>query len=266
MLSAEDQKVVDTLEKLSKNKLERLQKTVTRIYRQKYKHRKFPKYGFNGAKAMTNPELVNFFNSFYPHEWRMCCFFLVMANSGLRVGEACKIKLKDVDLENKQLYVSSEKQTDEVRHPLFMHKKLEEILKVYIEVYNKEIVSHEGYLFWKAYGFNKHEYMSPDYARKVFRAICDRAGLNAVYGERAKFSQKTTSFPPGNLHTRTTHSLRYWYIRHLGETCPIDVVSLLARHKDIQTTMTYLARDKPTLDLYMEKGFAERVASPVRYS
>jgi type 1 fimbriae regulatory protein FimB len=47
------------------------------------------------------------------------CLLLLMARHGLRVSEACRLKLSDIDMENKTLQVTREKDGDSGEHPLY---------------------------------------------------------------------------------------------------------------------------------------------------
>ena len=180
----------ELLWKLSKRQLKKISKTISKVKETKYVRRKQPKYGLFGTKTMDLPEIDAFFSAFRPHEWPYKVLFLTQAFLGLRIGEVVKIKLEDVDFANKQIRIHTEKQRHyETDTYMAMHSKLEALLLDYINAYESDIREHDNYLFFALQRNCRTKHISPDQARNVFRRICERAGLNQIYGYRDVISE-----------------------------------------------------------------------------
>jgi integrase len=245
------------LQQLSKDKLCRLSKMVTKVRKQKFARRKVPKYRFPGFKAMPLDEVDRFFSAFRPEEYRFKVLFLAQAFLGLRVGEVVQLNVKDIDFRNKQIRIKTEKQGYfEVVDSMFLHEKLEGLLLDYLAIYEKDILAREGFLFFSNYGQCETPFVSTDSARKVFRRVCNRAGLDAFYGYREKIS-KVGQLTPGRLFKYTTHSLRHAFAKFLVKRhIPIEIAKHLLRHQDLRSTQVYFVPDKEDVDAVSRQLFA----------
>jgi len=165
--------------------------------------------------------------------------------------------LQDIDFRNKQIRIKTEKQGPfEILDSMAIHDKLELLLNEYIGEYEREIVAHNGFLFFAETSRGKQQHISSDRARNIFRKVCERAGLNEFYGYREPISN-LKNWKPGKLHKHTTHSLRYAFAQFLRrKKIPIEIRQHLMRHKDISTTQIYDAPQKEEIDEELRKAFA----------
>jgi integrase len=176
--------------------------------------------------------------------------FTFQAVLGLRISEAVRVHIKDINLKNKELKIHNEK-ADRIDYlpipPQLFNKTLDFITQNEIE-----ISSHKGFLFWADLypERNKCPHVSKDYVRNIFRQAVKKAKLDETYG----LSEGQT---PKLLHRLTTHSLRHYAIttfckRNNGNP---TLTCAFARHRDLKTTMTYVYTDKK--ELYESMLFAE---------
>lgn len=236
---------------LSKDKIKKCIRNLSKVKETKYRRRNITKYGLLGYKAMPLHIVDKFFSSFKPEEYRYKVLFLTQAFFGLRIGEVVQLNLKDIDFQNKQVLIHSEKKHFKATDFLFLHEKLEFL---FIQLYEKEIKEHGGFLFFSSTKRCKFPYVSPDSARNIFVRVRSRAGLNEKYGEREGISG--LPFREGDLHRWTTHSIRHTFGKFLAKRhIPIEIAKHLLRHSDIKATQIYYVPDKEDVDKTMEVLF-----------
>jgi len=247
----------ELLYSLSRDKLKKIMKEVRTIKERKYKRNHVPKYRVPGYKAMSLEEVDRFFSAFHPDEWRSKVMFQTQAFLGLRIGETVKIRIEDIDFQNKQIKIRTEKQGPyEIMDSMFLHERLETLLQDYIHEYEREIIQHKGYLFFSETFRGKYDYITADRARNIFREICNRANLTEYYGNRTPISG-VKNFKPGKLYKLTTHSLRYAFAQYLRrQEIPIEIRQHLMRHKSRETMQIYDAPQKPEVDGYLRQAFS----------
>ena len=107
------------LPKLPKWRVEQFQTLVATTYRTKWAHRKYRKYG-SISKAFTDEELRLFLDAI--DEPRFKLLFSYQAFLAMRVGEVCKINIKDFDLRLGELRILTEKShfLDTLKVPNFL--------------------------------------------------------------------------------------------------------------------------------------------------
>lgn len=234
-------------------------KRVRKVKETKYKRNRIPKYRFPGAKAMPLEDVDRFFSAFQPEEYRYKVLFLVQAFLGLRIGEVVKINIKDIDFQNKQIRIKTEKQRIfEIVDSMYLHEKIENLLLEYIHIYEKDISAHDGYLFFTSNKACRYPYVSADRSRNVFRNACNRAGLDQFYGYREPVSD-LKNWKEGKLYKYTTHSLRHSFAKYLVKRkIPIEIAKHLLRHQDIKSTQIYYVPDKEDIDTELRKLFEMR--------
>ena len=165
---------------------------------------------------------------------------LVIYAGGLRVSEAARLKVSDVDGERKQVFVRSGK-GDKDRYTVIGEAALE-ALREYWRVYRP----HD----WLFPGARPDKYISPRAIEKAFRRARDEAGIRK---------------------DATVHTLRHSFATHLLED-GVDVryIQELLGHEDVRTTQRYThvsdpARVRSPLDeltLKEEGGVYEVVEVP----
>ncbi|TCK98028.1 site-specific recombinase XerD [Natranaerovirga hydrolytica] len=132
-------------------------------------------------------------------------------SAGLRVSEAVRLKVSDVDSKNMQLHIHSGK-SDKDRYAILSHQNLL-LLREYYKVYRPT-----DWLFPS--GANSSMYLTSRTVQKTFKASTLKAGI---------------------LKPVTVHTLRHSFATHLliAGTDIYTIMQLLG-HNSIQTTSVYL--------------------------
>lgn len=240
---------------LPKQRLVRAIELLSEARKRRFLRRRIPKYGTLN-KGFTEQELVRFLNAV--EDPRMALLFTFQAVLGLRVGEAVKLHVRDLNLETRDLKIDNQKGSRADSLPI-PEQLFEQVLK-YISNYEDLITRAKGYLFWsETYPEkNPYPYLDKNYIRNVFRKTIQKLKLDDVYG----LADGTI---PKQLHRLTTHSLRHYAITNFSKKNNGNVVltSKFARHHRIETTMTYIHSDKTELYrgmmVAMEDGLLEQV-------
>ena len=129
--------------------------------------------------------------------------------AGLRIGEACRLRLDDIDSERMVIHVRQGKGGKE-RYTL-LSPRLLEVLRCYWRIYRPT-----DYLFP---GGTRAGHVSPDTVRQVFRKARDQAGLGRWC---------------------TPHTLRHVFATHLLDRgTDLVVIQALLGHASIKTTSIY---------------------------
>jgi integrase len=237
---------------LSKWRVEELQSLISKHYTTKWKHRKFRKYGAIN-KGFTQEELERFLGAIKIPRFRL--LFEYQAYLGFRVGEVCKVNMKDFDFEKRELRVHTEKAhtLDVMRIPQFLY---DETL-AYIRANTKEIDEAEGYLFYVTNRrIDSEPYLNLNYIRKVFRYHISLAGLNQIYDATEETSPNRAK---RNLHRLTTHSLRHYAITKFNRAVAGDIMltKAYARHRDVSSTQVYVHTSREEVFDATERAFSE---------
>ena len=136
--------------------------------------------------------------------------FYLIYSCGLRVSEAAKIKVTDIDFDRKTIFVRRGKGKKD-RYTV-LGEKMAKMLRDYILIHRSE-----DYLFPSKTG---DSHLSVDAIQRRFRQIVSKAGMSKA------------------IHV---HTLRHCFATHLLEngTNLVYIMKLLG-HSSIQTTMVYL--------------------------
>ena len=173
--------------------------------------------------------------------------WLYQSTLALRIGEAVKINIKDLNLESRELLIRTEKEgagmVDSLLVPIYLFNATLEFVKAR----QREIEDAEGYIFFKQKGKSKtaEPYLEKNGVRNKFREYCAKAGLLEVYS----VSDESTGRSVRHLHRLSTHSLRHYAITRFAKQSNGNLIltSRFARHREPSTTMTYIAKDKTSL-------------------
>lgn len=244
---------------LTREQLKTIMKNTRYVKEKKYKRNRVPKYRFAGAKAMPFDDVNKFFAAFQPHEYRIRTLFATQCYLGLRIGEVVQMKLEDLDFQNEIVRIKTEKTGFfTVLDSMAMHAQLKQLLLEYIQFYEKEIQEQDGYLFFANTTRGKNKFITSSCARNVFRRVCKRAGLTDFYGYREPRSE--LPIKQGKLWKYTTHSLRYAFARflHKENGVPLELMQLLMRHTDINSTRIYCAPDPKEANKELHRIFARQ--------
>ncbi len=221
------------VEGLSEHKLEDLGRLVRETYKRRHKSKggsKHRKYG-NMNKGFTENEAEAFFSVVDNPRHRL--LFEFQAFLGLRIGEAVRVKVEDLNLSESWLRVATEKsgKTDFVPLPPFFVERV----KAYLECFGGSVAQHAGYLFYSTHRVGKP--ISAFCARNLFNRYRARAGLVDTYGV-------SDDLKPRKLYRISTHSFRHAFLtRAARELKDVSLVSKLARHSNLSATEAYIHRD-----------------------
>ena len=173
---------------------------------------------------------------------------------GLRIGEVCRLHVKDIASDKRELTLTTEKskKVDSMIIPLELFQETVE----YVAKNEANIRASNGYVFFKENdnSNNRVEHIDQNYVRKVFRKAVIDANLDFTFGESDEglYHMKTRS-----LHRLTTHSLRHYAITHFAKSTNGNVVltSRFARHSSPEMTMHYISKDKDELYQSIDRAF-----------
>ena len=241
----EDRLEKELLGKCSKHAIEELQRKIAKHFVRRFiGKRKKPKYG-NISKCFTDSEIKAFFSACDSEKMRL--LYLFMSQIGLRIGEAVKINIKDLNLESRELLIKTEKEGVGVVDSLLVPIDLFNATLDFVKANQGEIEKAQGYIFFKQKGKSKtrEPYLEKNGVRNYFRGTCEKAGLSEVYS----VSDESTGRSVRHLHRLSTHSLRHYAITRFAKQSNGNLIltSRFARHREPSTTMTYIAKDKTSL-------------------
>jgi len=191
-------------------------------------------------KGFVEEELVRFLNAV--EEPKITLLFTYQAVLGLRIGEAVKLNVKDINLKTRELRIDNSK-GDRIDYLPIPPHLFEQTLK-FISDYEDEIVKRKGHLFWADHypERNPCPYVATGYVRNVFRQTVRKVKLDETYG-------LADSQTPKLLHRLTSHSLRHYAVTNFSQKNNGNVVltSRFARHQKLETTMIYIHTEKDEL-------------------
>jgi integrase len=230
--------------RLSKQKLANLRAVLVREIN-KFRNPRIPKYG-SLNKGFSEQEIQKFFRVIDSPKFKL--LFSYQSQLGLRIGEAVRVNVKDINFESREITLRTEKAKtlDALLIPADLFKQT----VAYIREHSNEIEKASGYLFFKDEGTftrNATKHLDANYARNRFKYYIEEAGLDEVYDTS---EEALTDRRPRKLHRLTTHSLRHYAITRFAEQTNgnIFLTSKFARHAKPDNTMTYISTNKK--DLY----------------
>lgn len=248
--SALDSELRIASQTLSQHKIERLKQTLHRAYLRRFKTCRQPKYGTLNM-VFKDEELRAFFRCVESRKFKL--IFKFQAYMGLRIGEAVRIRLDDIDFETRELVIDSEKTRvkDVLRIPAGLFRELNE----FVTIHQREIREAQGYIFFKDNDNNKNcrLHVNKDYARKMFRVARHAAGLASVYGVSEESCRDHRS---RQLYRLGTHSLRRYAITRFHHVSrDIVLTSRYARHLDTSETIKYIENNREHLYMNIDLAF-----------
>lgn len=204
-------------------------------------------------RNFTEDTLKRFFSVIKNPRHKLC--FQLQAYLGLRISEAVKVNLEDVNLEAGFLRVHSAKtgRTDQ----LPLRGPIAPILEKYIKRFRRKIKSHGGFL---VYSDQKTEgYITKDTMRVKFAKYRSRAGLDQGYADvKVTGGQKGRKEGFRRLYVLSTHSLRHYFITEIyKKTKDVATTQALARHVNFNVTRDYVNISATDLEKAMEKTFSK---------
>ena len=108
-----------------------------------------------------------------PEQYKL--FWKIVFHSGLRISEGLNLTVNDILWEENKLLITTLKRKDHPIIPIIIPKDLIDELKIYISGSMRKNPAINGRI-WK---------YSRQYAWKIFKSICRKAGLNPKYSPHA---------------------------------------------------------------------------------
>ncbi len=238
---------------LTHHQFKKLKKIVHKQFLKKFAKNLPPKYG-SLNKCFTGQEVQMFFRTIDNPKLRL--LFSYQAQLGLRIGEAVRLNIKDIDFQTRELTIKSEKSN--TLDTLIIPVPLFRLTFEYIKPNNRQIESSAGYLFFKEegkYSEKNEQYLSKNYVRNMFRFYVQRAGLDKVYDSSDETNYDRT---PRSLHRLTTHSLRHYAITSFSKQTNDNIIltAKFTRHRATAVTLTYISTTKQELYKEIDKTFS----------
>ncbi|HEY5369597.1 MAG TPA: tyrosine-type recombinase/integrase [Hanamia sp.] len=176
----------------------------------------YPKKQFILPNIMSEEEVIKLFAA--PLTLKEYCVIGLLYGSGLRISEACNLRLQDIESQNKRLKVYQGKGAKD-RYTLLPDKLLQQLRIFYLEERRPK-----EYLFT---------------SKQTKQAIHVRSMQVIVNSAMAKAGFKDKPF--------TAHTLRHSFATHLlNMGTNLHVIKTLLGHSKLETTMVYLHLQKHT--------------------
>jgi integrase len=222
--------IQEYLNNSSKHKIEKIISIANDQLKTRFKKIRKPKYG-HLSKYITQTKWERILKSTTNDKFRFT--FYIMRKLALRVGEAPQLNIKNIDLKNKQIFIP---RTEKSHMPdmCYLDNETTQKLKEWIEEHNKDINTHQGYLFYPSKkSHSKRLNISPNVIRTKFRESVEQTGFQVIYAKANKSEH--------NLNLYSTHSCRHSGITDFyARTKDIHKTMVYARIHSVNTMMTYL--------------------------
>nr|WP_240912518.1 tyrosine-type recombinase/integrase [Thermococcus sp. LS2] len=116
---------------------------------------------------------------------QMLVAMLLMATSGMRVSELARVPLKDMDIENRRIYLNTSMTKTKQARVTFFTKEVQELLQHYIDTYNPPLADPIATVPQLQRPFRKksplrNQKLRPKHMRKFFAQEWDRRNGNAT--------------------------------------------------------------------------------------
>ncbi|MDE1871056.1 MAG: site-specific integrase [Candidatus Micrarchaeota archaeon] len=173
-----------------------LHKTQTKRFAGK---RRTPKYG-SLSKAFTDSQITQFFRVIDNDKFQL--IFQYQAQLGLRIGEAVRVNVKDINFQTRELTLRTEKagRIDTLLIPALLFKDT----LAFVAKHEAEIGKALGYIFFRTRSNRTENFVEQNYVRNRFRYYVVKAGLDQTYDSS---EESVINRRPRSLHRLTTHSL-----------------------------------------------------------
>ena len=192
------------------------------------------KYAINIASSLEDSQAEKLRN------YRDKAFILVLADTGMRVHEACNLRRGDVDwLEGKAIVIGKGNQQAVIR----FSKRSISAVKDYINL-RAELDGSSGRPIGSLPVFARHD----KGAGKKIKPITTATGRNIIN------QRVSEAINPNAARTITPHSLRHYFVTTILQASGnLKLAQELARHKSIAVTQRYAHLSNDELD----KGYHE---------
>lgn len=191
----------------------------------------------DGYVAISPDEFDELVDKVQPPAMRNELILQLMWDTGLRPVEVCDIRLSDIDHENREIAVRSEK--THLNRTVFYGDKLATMLNIWLNGGERDRylpADESPYLFISPHS----EQMGTHIIRHAFKEAAEAADL---YNEPVYIDAKGHE-----QHDLKPYSLRHGYAERMLSKPDIDIEMLrdTMGHRDVTTTQKYLNPDKET--------------------
>jgi len=188
-------------------------------------------------RNFSDEELEKFFSVIDNKKHLLC--FQMQAYLGLRISEAVKVNINDIDFDRRKIRIYAEK-TKEMDF-LHLHDIAFESIMNWVRNHTKEIQEHGGFLVYSDY---RKGHISKDVMRNFFKRYLRKAKLDDVYVELATVGDQCKGAKSRKLYRLSTHSLRHYYVTKIyKKTLNPVVTQKCARHRAFRSTEYYINID-----------------------
>ena len=207
----------------------------------------------NINRNFSEEELEKFFSCVSNEKHLMC--YKLQAYLGLRISEAVKVNLSDIDFNRRKIKVWGMK-TKELDF-LHLHEKVFESVQKWVRIHAKEIKEHQGFLIFSDH---KTGHISKDRMRNYFRAYLKKTKLDDCYVEISTVGKQCLGKSPSRkLRRLSTHSLRHYYVTKVyKETMNPVVTQKCARHRSFKSTSCYINIDSKDCIDALDRTFGNK--------
>jgi len=154
--------------------------------------------------------------------------FLVLASSGMRIGEALKLKVEDVDLTSEPAKINIRGEYTKTGNPriAFISSEAKEFLEEWLKIRENELkVAVKRSRYGKAEADKRIWSFEPTTAYYIWRASVEKSG----------FAKKFTYNNGLERLTVHPHVLRKFFRTRMATVIPVDVVEALMGHEGYLT-------------------------------
>jgi len=209
----------------------------------------------NINRNFSDEELEKFFSVIKNKKHLLC--FKLQAYLGLRISEAVKVNLSDIDFQRRKIKVYAEK-TKEIDF-IHLHDLAFESVQNWVRIHAKEIEEHDGFLIYSDRGKG---HVSKDRMRNFFRDYLEKAKLDDEYVEIFTVGKQCYGKAKSRkLRRLSTHSLRHYYVTKVyNETMNPVVTQKCARHRSFRSTECYINLNPQDAVDALDKAFGNKEA------
>lgn len=168
-------------------------------------------------------------------------FFLTLSSSGMRIGEALKINVKDVDLEHDppKIWISGKYTKSGNSRIVFISNETKDTIRDWLKIRDKYIVSAAGRSASnkKSVDDDRLFPFTSANARVMWYKMLEKAGLNSIDEHTKRY----------HFHI---HVLRKYFRTKMASVIPVDIVEALMGHEGYLTEVYRRYPEKQLAEFY----------------
>ncbi|MCA9497043.1 MAG: tyrosine-type recombinase/integrase [Nanoarchaeota archaeon] len=187
---------------MSCSKLERLQKKIRQIIKEKYRSHRRERLLGTKTKAIPEDIFQQVLTYFKKVDPELALIYEVQGIEGQRISDVLNMKIQDLNFKDHIISIYNQKSNRWYDLPL--DQKVEMDLSKWVKNNKFEIENHNNFIFFtrddEHHPRRKTDHLTQQYVNRRFVLFLDSRGLNKVYARRKGDG--------GKLHLYTTHSDR----------------------------------------------------------